>query len=106
MLGLEDFWWFEHLADMFSLAMAGGLILLGVVLWTWPPPKSRLRYATAVSAWVAAFVVFWSATVRNLAPHPRMAVGLFIVLFTITMIKHRATVVAKQMSGERRINGA
>ena len=97
-----NLWWWEHVSQLISILLAGCLTLLSVVLLKWPPPKTTLRYATAASGLFASAVIFWSATISSLAPHPKIAMTLFIVLLTYTMLKHRASVTAKQDTSHRR----
>ena len=97
-----NLWWWEHVSQLISILLAGCLTLLSVVLMKWPPPKSTLRYVTAAAGLVTAAIVFWSAAISNLAPHPKISTTLFIALLTYTMLKHRAGVVAKQHTSHRR----
>ena len=97
-----NLWWWEHVSQLISIVLAGCLTLLSVVLLKWPPPKSTMRYVTAASGLLAAAVIFWSATISNLAPHPKIMTTMFIALLTYTMLKHRAGVVAKQNTSHRR----
>ena len=99
-----NLWWWEHVSQIISIVLSGCLTLLSVVLLKWPPPKSTLRYVAATTGLVAAAIVFWSATISNLAPHPKIAMTVFIALLTYTMLKHRATVAGKQEFMQRRVD--
>ena len=99
-------WWWEHISDiidtLITAMLAGSLILLAFVLHKWPPPSSRLRGATVATSVVAGCVVFIHDTTYRLAPWPRIFVASSLLLLAITMLRHRAGVVAKQETMNRR----
>lgn len=94
MYGLEDFWWWSHVADFISLALAACLAIYGFILTQWPPPKTILRWFTVSSAFIASGVVFWNV-IEPIPPHPRISVAVFMVLLTITTLKYRAGISAQ-----------
>lgn len=102
MFGLEIFWWWQYVADLFSLALAACLAIYGLILTQWPPPKTTQRWFTVGAALLASGVVFWNTAVYAIPPHPRMSVSLFMIMLTWTTLKYRARVQARSEVQHRR----
>lgn len=99
---LDDFWWWEHIADLIALVMSGCLFIIGIILIKWPGPPTWARWGAVVMAFIASFVTFTHVAIIKVNPHPRISVSFFLVFLTIAMLKNRAVAEAKSDFYSRR----
>jgi hypothetical protein len=100
---MDTVWW-KWVADIITIVMAASLFLLGVILIYWPKPRTWVRWQTMVFAFLASGVTFWHVAINHISPHPRIFMSVFVVSLTFSMLKYRATVVAKQDTMHRRVD--
>lgn len=95
MESFNELWWWPHLADMLSLIMAGSLVIMSIILYRWPGPKTWARWGAVVSGVIAAVVLFVHIAFVRINPHPRVSLSFFMFFLAASMLKYRATAEAR-----------
>lgn len=78
--------------DLIRLTMSSMLAIFGIMVAIIPAPRTVIKTALTLSAFIASGVVFYHQVFTNLAPWPSYSVTAFMVLLVAATLQYGKTV--------------